>query len=526
MDYGLGQADEVATLLKQFQERYPVDERAQEYLEAQSDEVKLKVVQTFEPRQQADQDYSRKLTGYIRSLNSQQGPGQGGLKRGGVKEEDVSLLGTEAPSEEELLAFRQKFPMDDRAWEFLTNSSGYVQARIVTEFRPRNENDTDYSAPVTSFVKRTRGTEETALMGAAAYSGETSKRSRRGPHPDQLEEFKQRFPMDDRAWEFLQNAAPDVQERMLSDFKPKNELDVDFSAAVTAFVRSLSSSRGTVRQAPARDGFQQRDNRAPVPARVRSLPYAPSGPTRAELETFRRKFPMDERAYDFLTSLPAEVQMTGIREFSPKFMNDSDYSRPITSFLRQIQQRIGDGGGGGGKGGGAKAYGGPPSEPRERQYQPPSRHHDSPRDSHRSRGGDDPKRWLQIFRTAYPMDERAYDFLESSSPDVQELVISDFKPRRFGEKDYSGAVTSFLKAVNGRVAKGGGGKGGRADMQQAMLQAFKSRYPMDERAWDYLSSSPDSVKRNFLERFKVRQEGEDDYSRLVTAFIKAANGRR
>eukprot|EP00929_Paragymnodinium_shiwhaense_P012730 TRINITY_DN12040_c0_g1_i3.p7 TRINITY_DN12040_c0_g1~~TRINITY_DN12040_c0_g1_i3.p7 ORF type:complete len:127 (+),score=32.55 TRINITY_DN12040_c0_g1_i3:1390-1770(+) len=119
------------------------------------------------------------------------------------------------------------------------------------------------------------------------------------------------------------------------------------------------------------------------------------------------------------------------------------------------------------------------------------------------------------------MDERAFDYLENASPDVQEHVIAEFKPRRFGDSDYSGAVTSFVRQVINRLAgRFGASRGPPTDIQQAMLEAFRMRYPMDDRAWDFLCSSDAEVKRRFLTSFKVTREGESDYSRLVTAFIK------
>eukprot|EP00929_Paragymnodinium_shiwhaense_P012732 TRINITY_DN12040_c0_g1_i5.p1 TRINITY_DN12040_c0_g1~~TRINITY_DN12040_c0_g1_i5.p1 ORF type:complete len:361 (+),score=76.45 TRINITY_DN12040_c0_g1_i5:68-1150(+) len=308
MDDGAGgQSQELAPLLDEFFQRYPCDDRARDFLDNQNDDVKTKVVQSFEPRSQFDRDYSAKLTGYIRSLSQD-------ATRKRPREEDTlvhadALLHNAAPAEVDMEAFRARYPMDERAWDFLSTSSGYVQARIIAEFKPRSENDADYSAAVTSFVKRTRVAEESALMAAAFGDAAASEGMSPGVAVEQLEEFKQRYPMDDRAWEFLVNASPDVQVRLLQEFKPRNANDTDYSPAITAFLKALSS-------------------KAPMAGRGGFSRFAqPAGPSEAELEAFRAKFPMDERAYSFLQGVPPHVQEDCLQRFQPKSMDDTDYSR-------------------------------------------------------------------------------------------------------------------------------------------------------------------------------------------------------
>ncbi|CAE8659896.1 unnamed protein product, partial [Polarella glacialis] len=53
--------------LQEFLQRFPMDERASGYLGNCSQEVKLKVITTFDPRNKSETDYSRQVTGYIRS---------------------------------------------------------------------------------------------------------------------------------------------------------------------------------------------------------------------------------------------------------------------------------------------------------------------------------------------------------------------------------------------------------------------------------------------------------------------------
>merc|ERR1712129_117501 len=209
-------------------------------------------------------------------------------------------------------------------------------------------------------------------------------------------------------------------------------------------------------------------------------------------------------------------QQDVLLNFSPRNMQDGDYSRPITAYVKQARDRQG--------GGGHVHQLVEPSRSSRSGYdrdRNSSRHEERRSSSSRHGAGS----WLGAFRTCYPMDDRAFDFLEQSAVEVQEAILTEFKPRRPGEDDYSGAVTSFIRKVRSRYEAGGGARSEKRwrsdDTPVVLLEAFKSRYPMDDRAWDFLSTSPASLQRTVLERFQPKREGEGDYSRLITSFIRS-----
>merc|ERR1712151_175759 len=131
--------------------------------------------------------------------------------------------------------------------------------------------------------------------------------------------------------------------------------------------------------------------------------------------------------------------------------------------------------------------------------------------------------WLRALRTCFPMDDRAFDFLAQQPIEVQETVIMEFRPRRDGDLDYSGAMTSFIKNLKNRLLADGGAslKYIASDAAPApLMEAFRRRYPVDDRAWDFLISNAPDVVRNIVESFRPKFEGELDYSSLVTSFVK------
>ncbi|CAE8618661.1 unnamed protein product, partial [Polarella glacialis] len=130
-----------------------------------------------------------------------------------------------------------------------------------------------------------------------------------GPSSERLHEFRGQYPMDDRAWNFLGGVGGAIQQVVVSDFRPKRENDPDYSAAVTAFVRSVESREG------------RRGAAAP--------------PSLFQLESFRERFPMDDRAFDYLCVSAADVQREALQNFSPKRLEETDFSRQLTAFLRK-----------------------------------------------------------------------------------------------------------------------------------------------------------------------------------------------
>ncbi|CAJ1422735.1 unnamed protein product [Effrenium voratum] len=121
------------------------------------------------------------------------------------------------------------------------------------------------------------------------------------------------------------------------------------------------------------------------------------------------------------------------------------------------------------------------------------------------------------------MDDRAFNYLSEADAEVQEAVFSDFQPkRRHLDDDYSASVTTYVKAVKAKVQAGGAlsvdGRG-----EDALLEGFRRRYPMDSRAFEYLCSADPAVKRKVVDTFRPKFEGEADYSGLVTSFVKSCS---
>mmetsp|Transcript_50351 Transcript_50351/g.117471 ORF Transcript_50351/g.117471 Transcript_50351/m.117471 type:complete len:539 (-) Transcript_50351:45-1661(-) len=507
---------------QRFLVRYPMDERAMTLLLQLPAELQTKVMETFDPRNKEEVDYSRQVTGFIRSLRTQEEVFS--RKRAREEEEEDAakrLRGFDdfsAPAEEEIRAFRERYPMDERAYEYLTSSPGAAQFKVLSEFKPRQEGESDYSSLITSLVKKARQVVNAGFllrgsaisappqglanlrMRAGLEGGAPGVRmSGQGPSLEQLREFRARFPMDERAWEFLLNANGAAQEVIIKDFKPRRFDDADYSAPVTAFVRSMTNR-----------------SRAEV-----DMPPCP-----AKLELFRERFPMDDRAFQYLCNSSGEMQREVLERFSPKNMEETDYSRQMTSFLNRGLRPTETPGVGVGFG---------PTEASKRRID--WRKVPDIREVSTQRPGR-----LHGFRAQYPMDDRAFDYLQQADPEVQEIVLTEFQPkRRHFDSDYSASVTSYVKAVKLKVqqshghgpvgqpfhAQGGGGEV-QADAgaaissgEQALLDGFRRRYPMDERAFQYLCTADTAVKQRVIESFRPKFEGEADYSGLITSFIRS-----
>lgn len=483
--------------LQEFRERYPTDDRAFEFLLGCPPETQAKVMASFDPRRK-DKDYSRQLTSFINSMSRDSaGKGPFNLFQKRHREDSLDDL------QEKLESFRSQYPMDDRAWDFLTTSSAEVCQRILREFSPRTEGDSDYSSLVTTLVKRARMDSAEGLVvlkpgaGAAGLQSATQKWRPVGPSQQQLTRFKEKFPMDERAWDYLSNTSGDVQRTVLDEFKPRRDDDVDYSAPVTAFIRSL-------------------ENRA-----------AAKGPTKSQLDEFRLSFPADDRAFEYLTSSSAEVQMEVMSSFSPFNLTETDYSRQLTYYVKKVRDVATGLGIPCTYGADSDASASRTSAGGVRAESSSQRHKTSRRST------------LDAFRERYPMDERAFDFLQTLSADLQRVIISEFQPRREGDPDYSAPITSFIRSVRNRQeapgagpagtqsyrSERGGGSGGDASAARSLLSGFRRRYPMDDRAFDFLQQASLEVQQDMLAEFRPRREGEADYSGAVTSFIRKLQER-
>mmetsp|Transcript_55781 Transcript_55781/g.129919 ORF Transcript_55781/g.129919 Transcript_55781/m.129919 type:complete len:355 (+) Transcript_55781:102-1166(+) len=58
--------------------------------------------------------------------------------------------------EQQLQAFRRRYPADDRAFEFLEKSHPKVVEQVLADFAPPRENQEDYSALLTNFIRQVR----------------------------------------------------------------------------------------------------------------------------------------------------------------------------------------------------------------------------------------------------------------------------------------------------------------------------------------------------------------------------------
>uniref|UniRef100_A0A7S2BY87 Uncharacterized protein n=1 Tax=Alexandrium andersonii TaxID=327968 RepID=A0A7S2BY87_9DINO len=159
---------------------------------------------------------------------------------------------------------------------------------------------------------------------------------------------------------------------------------------------------------------------------------------------------------------------------------------------------------------------------------------------------------MEAFRDRYPMDSRAYSALAGAPAEVQNVVLNRFKPRREGDDDYSALVMTFVRAImnrreNGprrpqnrdrdedcderastrrdRARDGDPEDDGDERGDSTSLTSFRSRYPMDERAYQALQQAPSAVQDVVIGDFKPRREGEDDYSALVMSFVRAVQTR-
>jgi len=374
----------------------------------------------------------------------------------------------------EIEAFRDRYPCDNDAFNYLVNSSTEVQQEVLAEFKPKSEGESDYSALVIGFTKRKRQNYQTP---AKVEQSDAGYRRKEGPSEHDVEAFRDRYPFDEDAFNYILSSAAHVQHEILRTFKPQRDGEADYSALVISFAKRC-------RNAAPRSSDR----------------VGPSDPEHAD---FRHRYPFDEDTHNYLQSSPPNVQKYVIQNFKPPRQGEADYSALLITYCKKCRQNppaermssaMGKGqrsfdrggygghdqggyGGGHDRGGYGRGYdqgrdsydrGGYDGGYSKGGYGRPSDGHwaDAGKGKGRSysnghgdfgRGGSysaGQDRALLGFRDRFPMDDRAYEYLRASAPDVQREVLDTFAPPR-EDSDYSALIIGFSKRCRARFEGGG-----------------------------------------------------------------------
>merc|ERR1712187_573678 len=106
---------------------------------------------------------------------------------------------------------------------------------LLTRFKPRSEGDDDYSALVCTFLRAIQSRLETSAPSrpprerSRDRSRDRSKSKDRKRSGSPINVFRDRYPMDERAFAVLEQATPAVREVVIADFKPRREGEKDYS---------------------------------------------------------------------------------------------------------------------------------------------------------------------------------------------------------------------------------------------------------------------------------------------------------
>lgn len=511
----------------------------------------------------------------------------------------------------QLVAFRQRFPVDDRAFEFLQNSSPAVVTTVIKDFRVRAEGEADYSALLTNFVRlvqaSTGGTEKgQGKSGKKEPRGKGRVPVKAGRDKRKAEKRKSRSressysayyssvsgssedecsasggvsslnSQDERsksgsgssgaskrhgvgvedAEKLLQSAitqaSRDEQRRVRdADLEENRRVDMEVAQAridAEEIMRArLAEFEATVRR--EMDGKIQKASQAAVDASSERMKIVEEHAqaeremkvkaARADLQEAKRQLREAKEATERrrskqqvaqtkatkVTLTQGKVAKTKVTLTKSKLADKrvalvekkrrKERSRSRDQYRHNHEER---------------------ERKRHRSRSPymlANEAHTRGQSSHAesARGPEVSK--MKAFRERYPMDDSAFDTLSEAPPDVQWAVVAQFKPRREGEDDYSALIASFVRSVLVRRAAQTGGRADEERVHRApdrkhtsMLAAFRKRYPMDERAYATLERSPLAIQTTVMNCFQPRREGEDDYSALVMSFVRSVLARQ
>jgi len=516
--------------LDDFFQRYPVDERAQQYLTSSGPEVVAQCLAKFKPPREGDADYTTLLMSYVKRLRTENGfAGHAGhlwsskqhhVAQGGLEEDQISL-------QVDVAKFCDRYPIDEDAYNYLMNSPIGVQERVLREFHPKREGDTDYSAIVLSFTKRCRmqSSQPPAAHPShrpAVYTIYADSRPALGPcHSTGVSSRGHAFHSSIHSPGIHGSPHHGPGVHGYSMHGPSGHGPPVHNVGGPA--RGTHALLGSYGPGPGAGPAPGPSLGAGHTLRRQSAVFGTDAgpplttPTQEILDSFFLQYPVDARAQEYFGESSLAVQHKVMQEFKPPREGDIDYTQIFMSFVKRCRNEE-------------------LTSQRFAQRASPGQQ-DGGEHSYITRGSNVPN--LESFRHRYPMDDRAYASLCAAHPEVRDMVVTTFVPPRHDDSDYSAPVMAYLRKCRDAVGPGyscnhgpppppalsvaASWRGHHNQGAQALEQAvhdFCMRFPVDDRTVEYLKSSPPDVISRVLREFKPKIEGEADYTRLVMAFTK------
>jgi len=363
--------------------------------------------------------------------------------------------------------FFERYPCSVRVKNLFKASTAEAQATVLNKFKPLTQGNTDYSKDLVMFITDIRRcTMEFTQNGSGhknlccqepAQLNATTKVSLSAAPPNkvmsepvsaldsELKMFRSRFRIDDRAFGLLAAAPQKVQQTVLKDFRPKRT-DGDFSKLVSAYVISLC----------------KRNEEGEVIIKSNSTIEI----TDKDVQKFFCRYPCNSDARDFFKSCPSRVQTQVVQEFRPHIENDTDHSTALVACIALIKRRMGE------------------DCSQCQNLEPPL----AAIPPHTTRGLTSIQPIVAAPRSAKrPCEEK----------DVETCSSHDLEPE---SADTSSTIASSL------------------DME---LHAFRSKYPMDDRAFQYVMTAPRELQEALLKTFTPRRTFTgNDFSTMVSTSMK------
>jgi len=518
--------DDLTEQLRDFRERYPIDDRASDFLEKIDREVLATVLAEFRPKREGEGNYSALVTNFVRSVQSRMNRQQKNERRKQSTSSDPRERRTRvrrydsSESSEDSFGRTRKLSVPARRHAGSSSEPRKIEAKVGSEEESPLESLEELQAAVTraqeqvSRVEADARDEERLKVGKAedAMNREvdeavTNARERFQREMEQkLKEVERRLhsEMEQKIEDERQN-----QEEAARSRKMELERDArqERERLIEEAERALRQKRKQVMLAQKKlDRAQQK-----AIAKAKQMVSSSEEPRRAakkkeKVKEKEEKVKKDRKpAYSDESSLDCRRSRRE-KETRPKLNGRSGDRRDRRSSHSEE------------------------SSPRHRELRLAA-YKRSGRSRSRSRspirlktsrtGSEGPtQRELDDFRDRYPIDSRAYGVLTSVPGEVQKAALNQFRPKREGESDYSALVASFVRAVMHR----------HSQMQlqpraAETLADFRARYPMDDRAFAVLERTSSGVQNTVLADFRPRREGENDYSALVMGFIRSIEAR-
>jgi len=455
---------------EEFIQRWGLNENAQGMLTNLMPDVKVDVMNLFQPR-----DLSRDVSSLFISFARSRAAG----KKRGPCPDDFAQQYMIAPQHRpqgapmDLLTFCTTWNLDEASQTLLLQLPQMVQTDVIMTFHPRDKSR-DPNPIFMAYAKSraaklgigidASGQSEGLVQTVPSQGGRGSDfHVQTNALNPRLEPFVQKWNLNETTKRVLLDAPPDSLNDIISTFSP-HDTDRDVNAVCVAYVRSRTCVKGKGKGNGISDvAVQQKQYNAMMQMNPMAAANLALQHQQMTLPSFLKMWSLNDESRVFMERLAPPVQLKLMNDFHPRD-TARDANRCFMSFVRS--------------------------------------------------------RAVQIFTDSWGLSQVCVDKLKSMTQSVRESVMQNFQPRDLTH-DLTAVFLSFCKSRENQMNVDGGDRGVKRKLDP--LESFAEEWNLSNNNREALRNAEPMIQQDVMNTFRPR-DASRDVNAVFASFLRSREG--